>query len=404
MQLGTYFETKYIPAVTKSKTYIARMRRAVHLFVEFAGDRLIGQIDDDALRAFTQHLCDDGFLKRSAGDYQMRISQLVRHHTEGSVTNLLRRPRINLPNIDWNDTSLLRVVFEERYVPERISLRSDQTRKLYRLALSNLDEFLGHSARLSDLTDVNVVGMMGWLINTGRGVVTANNRRNYLLAFWRWCARKKLVDEWPDVDPLEVPDTMPTTWSQEQLVKLFDACANQTGRIGSVEASLWWLAIHLFWWDSGERTGATFKLEWEHFDPSTSAMYVPGDVRKTGKQALYELKPQTVAAFEAIRKPERQLIFEIPFCVGTFYNHYTKLLRSAGLPHGRRDKPQKMRRSFASHLEAADGNATEALQHSMRSVTINSYLDERVVKREAPNKLLFDIKANGNGKAAPSCK
>ena len=50
-----------------------------------------------------------------------------------------------------------------------------------------------------------------------------------------------------------------------------------------------------------------------------------------------------------------------------------------------------MRRTFASHLEAAGGNATDALQHSSRAVTEKSYLDLRVVKREAPNKLLFDI-------------
>ena len=53
-----------------------------------------------------------------------------------------------------------------------------------------------------------------------------------------------------------------------------------------------------------------------------------------------------------------------------------------------------MRRSFASHLEAAGGNATDALQHSSRRVTKESYLDERIVKSEAPNRLLFDIVPN----------
>lgn len=398
--LADYLETTFIPAVTRSKVYLTAMRRAVHLFGEFAGDRFIGQIDGDMLRAFAQYLCVDGYLQRSASDYQLRIALLVRHYSEGSVSDLRTRPKINLPDLDWNDKTLLRVVFEDRYRPERISTRSDQTRKHYRLALENLDAFLGWSACLADLTDQNVAGMMAWLVETGRSPRTANNRRDYLLTFWRWCARKKLVDEWPDVDPLKIPDTMPSTWSREQLTQLLYACANQTGRIGGVEASFWWVAMHLFLWDSGERTGALLKLEWQHFDATSSTMYVPGDVRKTGKQALYDLKPKTVAAFEAIRPPERRLIFEMPFCLGSFYNRYTKLLKLAGLTHGRHDKPQKMRRSFASHLEAAGGNATEALQHSNRSMTVNSYLDQRVVKRESPNKLLFDIEANGNGKPA----
>ena len=194
---------------------------------------------------------------------------------------------------------------------------------------------------------------------------------------------------------------MPSCWTREQLGKLFEACDWQTGTIVGVEASAWWLAIHLFWWDSGERTGATLKLEWEHFDPTAGTMYVPGDIRKTNKRALYDLKPLTAEAIEAIREPRRKLIFELPGCLGTFYNHYTRLLKDAGLPHGRRDKPQKMRRSFASHLEAAGGNATEALGHSARSVTKDSYIDERIVKPDSPNLLLFNVTSAATGETPP---
>ena len=38
---------------------------------------------------------------------------------------------------------------------------------------------------------------------------------------------------------------------------------------------------------------------------------------------------------------------------------------------------QKVRRSFATHLEVAGGNATEALLHSLRSITENRYFDGR---------------------------
>jgi hypothetical protein len=42
-----------------------------------------------------------------------------------------------------------------------------------------------------------------------------------------------------------------------------------------------------------------------------------------------------------------------------------------------------MRRSFASHLHAAGGDATKALHHSTRSVTINHYIDPRIAGTEA---------------------
>lgn len=299
------------------------------------------------------------------------------------------------------DESRIDFVFKNLYSPAKLVMRSESTKRHYRLALENLDTFLGRLAKLDDLTDQNVAGMMGWLIETGRSPRTTNNRRDYLLAFWRWCARKKLVDEWPDVDRAEEPDRMPSCWSQEQLIQLFDACGWQTGKIGEVDASGWWIAIHLFWWDTGERTGATLQTEWQHFDPEAGTMYVPGDIRKTNKRALYHLKRRTVAAIEAIREPERHLIFAFPFSLGTFYNHYTRLLKDAGLPHGRHDKPQKMRRSFASHLEAAGGNATDALQHTSRSVTKDSYLDERIVKPDSPNLLLFNVKPAATGETPP---
>ena len=89
--------------------------------------------------------------------------------------------------------------------------------------------------------------------------------------------------------------------------------------------------------------------------------------------------------------PERDLLFAFPWCLGTFYNHYTRLLKDAGLPSTRRDKPQKMRRSFASHLEAAGGNATEALGHSTRKLTERSYIDPSIVTKPPPNRLLFRI-------------
>ena len=293
MLLADYLEKEFVPAVTKSKTtkYLSVARRAVQLFGQFVDDRLVDKIDGDALQSFGQRLCEDGYTKGSADNYRSAVAAIVRHYNQGSVGDLRTLNRLLFPDVDWSDETLLRVVYEDRYLPERLARRTDMTKKHYRLSLENLDTFLGHPARLGDLTDRNVAGMMTWLVDEGRRARTANNRRDYLLAFWRWCARKKLVDEWPDVDLMDVPDTMPCTWSKEQLAALFEAATNQTGDIGGVDASLWWRAIHLFWWDTGERTGAVLQIEWEHFDPATATMSVPGNIRKTNKLALYNLKP-----------------------------------------------------------------------------------------------------------------
>jgi integrase len=61
---------------------------------------------------------------------------------------------------------------------------------------------------------------------------------------------------------------------------------------------------------------------------------------------------------------------------------------AAGLPDTREYKFHVLRKSVASHYEAAGGNATDLLKHSSRKVTL-TYLDPRVVRPAAPVDLLF---------------
>ena len=76
----------------------------------------------------------------------------------------------------------------------------------------------------------------------------------------------------------------------------------------------------------------------------------------------------------------------------SFYNHYKRLLKLAGLPYEKqRSGLQKVRRTFASFIEAAGGNATAALAHTARSVTEKSYLDPRLIAAPPANEILFDL-------------
>jgi hypothetical protein len=66
---------------------------------------------------------------------------------------------------------------------------------------------------------------------------------------------------------------------------------------------------------------------------------------------------------------------------------YTEILKRAGLPHDRKSKFHRMRRTVASFFEAAGANATALLGHSARSVT-EGYLDPRLVRTPQPSELL----------------
>lgn len=118
---------------------------------------------------------------------------------------------------------------------------------------------------------------------------------------------------------------------------------------------------------------------------------IPAELRKGKKRdRLYKLATDTVEALRAMQMPElgRRKIWPWPYNRTYLWSRYKRLLESAGLPSGRTRKFHCIRRSVASHFEAAGGNATELLGHSTRSVTL-AYLDPRIIPREHAIDRLF---------------
>jgi integrase len=63
---------------------------------------------------------------------------------------------------------------------------------------------------------------------------------------------------------------------------------------------------------------------------------------------------------------------------GTLYHHLENLLRAAGLPTDRRHKFHCLRRTHASYLKRAGGDARESLDHQSDETTRRYYFDPRV--------------------------
>jgi integrase len=191
------------------------------------------------------------------------------------------------------------------------------------------------------------------------------------------------------------PRKIPRAWTLAQLRQLLAACDQTKGAIAGVPARLWWRAFIIVCFDTGERSGALFRLRWEHFDADSGQLESPAEIRKGGKKSmLYRLRPDAVEALEAIRAPERDVIFAWDRHWGTFYNRYRRLIKTAKLPwESHRSGPQKNRRTFATFVEAGGGDATQALDHTSRRVTVNSYLDSRLIERPSPNRLLPSLES-----------
>ena len=107
-----------------------------------------------------------------------------------------------------------------------------------------------------------------------------------------------------------------------------------------------------------------------------------------------EKKTVTVACKVALRKlpKEYELVFPWPYSYTYLWKKFGEVLRLAELPSDFRCKFHRIRRSVASHAEAAGANATAMLRHTKREIT-ESYLDPRICTPQQPVDVLFRLTA-----------
>lgn len=287
------------------------------------------------------------------------------------------------------------------YELANLRIRSDSTRRHYRVTVSNFRDFLGREPLLSDLTDANGVRFARWLEDV-KGIAshTVNQRLNYFRAIWRWCAKENFVAKWPTFGNIPASKPVPRAWTVDQIERLFKACRETPGFVGCIPAGDWWLNLHRFAWETGERVGAIFESRWEETDPDRCLVEIPAKYRK-GRQKgkVYFISEKLMADLVAMRPGDEPRIIPCPLNAATFYNRLKRILERAGLPSDYRSKMHRMRRSFASHFEAAGGNATDALSHSSRNTTRDSYLDESIIQRTPSYKILPELNGSEGGES-----
>jgi integrase len=171
--------------------------------------------------------------------------------------------------------------------------------------------------------------------------------------------------------------------------------------IGDVPAADWFCSLHAVLWCSGERIGALLKARWPDVDLSSGWLTIQPDDRKGGCVGrVYRLTPDAREWLARIKHPTRELVWPWPLSHGRLWGRYRELLNDAGLESGRDRMFHCVRKSHASHLEAAGGNATESLGHKSRQTTIDSYLDVTITGAGDQTSKLFPLGDSGDGPRA----
>jgi integrase len=285
---------------------------------------------------------------------------------------------------------LLANLYLERYEPTALRTRQPNTKRLYKTTLRSFDKFLKRAATLDDLNDETVSKYAVW---RGKQVCqySINKDLYNLLAFWRWCNRKGLVDTWPDVQLEKPPRRTPVAWTEAELQKLYSTMTTLSGRVGRHRAKDWWSALLLLAWDSGERISAIMALTWDRVDLDTRWVRFRAEERKGGREdSAVRLSTDAVKALRKIRGDGVGDVFPWPFSFTYLWRELSRIQKLAGLPTDAKSKFHRIRRTVASFAEAAGANATAMLRHSKREIT-EAYIDPRIVKRQQPSDVLFRL-------------
>jgi integrase len=255
----------------------------------------------------------------------------------------------------------------------------DRTIELYGYTIKSYGQFLGHEPTLADFDELQIARFLSHRVRT-REPATAAKDRSQLRALWEWAARRKMVETWPTIPLVNVPERVPEAWFTEEFSRLLAEAAKETVLIGGIPAAMWWRAILLVCYDTGERISSVLALKWKNVRGCT-VLYEAEDRKGKRRDLLREISEPTVEAMLAIKgtRGADDVVFPWDKHKKYIWRRLEIILLRAGLPAGRKDKFHRIRKTCASYAQAGGLSAQDVLDHADPATT-RKYLDPRIVR------------------------
>lgn len=281
------------------------------------------------------------------------------------------------------------------YLSENPNIHSVHTERLLETSCKHFGTYLGREPAVADFTDRLVVGYMKHRQKLGRAPATVERETAKLMCLWRFAASCGFVA--PARMRIEkVPVAEPIAFLKREVRLLFREARRYPSPIAGVSGAVMLTALLHVTWDTAERIGALCEVERNDIQIVTSWLGVSGawitirSRKNGGRQLVRKLRRSTAVA---LKRHLAQCDHKKPFGFvhrGTWYYHLARLLKQAGLPTSRRHKFHCLRRSHASYLHAAGGNAQESLDHADASTTQRHYFDSRITRTKHAIDKLFN--------------
>lgn len=274
------------------------------------------------------------------------------------------------------------------YLETTTGVRSPNTERLFRTVMRHWTRWLGHPANVSDFSERALVAYMRARRLLGRADATIDNEGVKLLVLWRFAAKQGLCAE-PTISISRAKPDAPQALMRHQVRALFRAAAKSKREVAGHQYRLYFPALLGVIWATGERITAVCELERKDIDVRSRS--VTFRKRKGRGGALVKTLPRMTCW--AVKKWLKVAPEQKPFSVvaiSTLYYHLEQVMIAAEIPVNRRNKFHALRRSHASYLKLAGGDATQSLGHDSERTTRTHYYDPRIVHRRSAASYLFN--------------
>jgi integrase len=281
------------------------------------------------------------------------------------------------------DSRSLLEIFENDYAPLR--RLSPKTLAVYRVTFRHFDQWLSAidgrprgPARPADLSDLAVSRFVA-AREAATCIGTAKRDRVQLCAIWRYCARKGIVAQWPELPPMRVPERVPRATKAEELDQLLDYCRWISGTIDGVPASAWWGSLIPALFQCGTRIGETLAVRWQDVDLEGRTILFRAETRKgKTRDILRDITPE-LAAMLAARKRPSGLVWRWDRVYTHLWSHFQRHCATAGITYR---GFHAIRKAACSYTKAAGGDPTKLADHS-DAATTEVYLDPTIARGES---------------------
>ena len=254
---------------------------------------------------------------------------------------------------------------------------SERTQKLYRMTISVYARHLGVEPTVEGhLAEMPVARFLAARLRD-RSPATAKKDSAQLRALWEFAARRGFVNQFPLLRPIHVPERVPSAWTTEEMEALLESARLHPGTVSGAPAGLYFTALILMCYETGERISAVLSLRWD--DVRGGLVTFRAETRKMQTRDIVRgISPVVIEALEKIRR-EGGLVFPWDRCKANLWRHMGLILKRAKLPCDRKSKFHRLRKTCASYAAAAGIDPQRLLDHS-NPATTRAYLDPRIVQ------------------------